>query len=64
MNNMELMYLRTVIAMNEDVRVFGYCAECGSEVTDEDVAYVDSEGRYFDNIECVCEYYNISKVEF
>ena len=53
-----------VKAMNEDVRVFGYCAECGSEVTDEDVAYVDSEGRYFDNIECVCEYYNISKVEF
>ena len=51
--------------MNEDVRVIAYCAECYSAITNEDnEAYVDSEGRYFDSVECICEYYNISKVEF
>jgi hypothetical protein len=49
--------------MNDDVRIFGYCEVCGAEITDEDEAYVDSEGRYFDTIECACEYYDITKVE-
>lgn len=50
--------------MNDDVRIFGYCEECGNAVADEDEAYVDAEGRYFDSIECVCQYYDITKVEF
>ena len=35
--------------MGEDVRVFGYCEECGSAITDNDKAYIDSEGRYIPN---------------
>lgn len=50
--------------MSDDVRIFGYCEVCGNTITDNDEAYVDSEGRYFDSIECVCEYYDIAKVEF
>ena len=53
-----------VKTMGEDVRVFGYCEECGSAITDNDEAYIDSDGRYFDCIDCLLEYYDISKVEF
>lgn len=56
--------LKKVKIMNDDVRIFGYCEECGNAVADEDEAYVDAEGRYFDSIECVCQYYDITKVEF
>ena len=50
--------------MNDDVRIIGYCAECGSTITDENDAYVNDEGLYFDSVECICEYYHICKVEF
>ena len=47
------------------VKVYGQCAECGCTITDEDeCAYVDSEGRYFDSIECLLEFYDIEKVVF
>lgn len=46
------------------VRVFGYCAHCGDEVTDEDKEYfVNEDGEVFCNIECVCEHYGVVKVE-
>lgn len=48
----------------DEVRVFGYCECCGSEVTDADGDhFVDSEGRVFCSIECVCEHYGLTKVE-
>ena len=53
-----------VKVMNEDVIIREYCEECGSAILDGDEAYVDAEGRYFDSIECLCEYYDIIKVEF
>lgn len=50
--------------MNDEAMIVAYCEECGSAITTEDEAYIDSEGRYFDSIECLCEYYDITKVEF
>lgn len=50
--------------MNDDVVVREYCEECGSAIIDGDKAYVDAEGRYFDSIECLCQYYDITEVEF
>lgn len=48
----------------DDVRVFGYCEYCGSKVTDEDEThYVDSDGRVFCSVECICEHYGLVKVE-
>jgi hypothetical protein len=48
----------------DEIRVFGYCENCGEEVTDEsNEYYVTDDGMVFCGIECVCEYYNITKVE-
>ena len=50
--------------MNEEIRVIGYCEVCGSEITDDNgTAYVDGEGHYFDTVDCVLEYFEVSKVE-
>lgn len=50
--------------MNEEKRIIGYCEVCGEEITDDtEAAYVDGEGHYFDTIECVLEYFDVSKVE-
>ncbi len=48
----------------DDVIIRAYCEECGSAITNEDESYVDSEGRYFDSLDCLLEYYDIVKVEF
>lgn len=49
---------------DEDIRIFGYCENCGAEITDEDGDYyVNNEGQIFCDIECVCEYYEIIKLE-
>lgn len=51
--------------MNEpDVRVIGYCAECGNEVTDdmEDI-YVDEDGNYFCSSDCAMIYHGLHKLE-
>ena len=50
--------------MNDDVMIVGYCEECGSAITTEDEAYIDHEGRYFDCLDCIFEYHDITKVEF
>ena len=48
----------------DEVRFFGYCENCGEEVTDEiDEYYIDDNGNVFCCIECVCETYDITKVE-
>ena len=56
--------LRKVKTMNEDVIIRAYCEECGSAITDEDKAYIDNDGRYFDSMDCVMSYHNICEVEF
>ena len=49
---------------DNDVRVLGYCAECGSAITTEDnEAFVDAEGNYYCCVECVLEHYAITKLE-
>ena len=57
-------FLRMVKMMNDDVIIRAYCEECGNAITDEDKAYIDSEGRYFDSIECCFTYHDICEVEF
>lgn len=53
-----------VKAMDDEIRVLGYCEECGAQITDEcDSIYVDTEGRYFDSVDCVMEFYDITKIE-
>lgn len=47
----------------DEIRVFGYCPVCNSEVTSEDDVYVNEKGEYFDSIDCLIEYYNITRVE-
>ena len=51
--------------MDEEVRVIGICAECGSTITDniEDY-YCDEDGNYFDSSECAMAYCGIHKLEF
>lgn len=50
--------------MNDDVIIRAYCEECGNAITDEDKAYIDNDGRYFDSVDCVMSYHNICEVEF
>lgn len=48
----------------DEVRVFGYCKNCGDAVTDEgEEYYVNDDGEVFCCIECVCEYCNVTKIE-
>ena len=48
----------------DEIRVFGYCECCGNEVTDEgEEYYVNDDGEVFCCVECVCEHYNITKIE-
>lgn len=48
--------------MNEEAKIIAYCEECGSPITDEDTAYVDHDGRYFDCVDCVFSYHDICEV--
>ena len=48
----------------DEIRVFGYCENCGEKVTDKSGEYFISEdGRVFCSFECVCEAQHITKVE-
>lgn len=48
----------------DDIRVFGYCENCGEEVTGElDEYYVSDDGTVFCSCECVMEYFGVTKVE-
>ena len=53
-----------------EVRVFGYCENCSDEVTDENNVYdgineyfVNDDGEIFCCIDCVCEHYNLTRIE-
>ena len=48
----------------DEVRVFGYCENCGYEVTDEnDEYFVNDDGEIFCCVDCICEAYGITKIE-
>jgi hypothetical protein len=48
----------------DDVRILGYCEECGNEITDEfDEYYVSDDGTVFCGYECCLEYYGVTKME-
>lgn len=58
------MSLRKVKAMDEEVRVFGYCVECGSKITDDMKEYFcDEEGNLLCSNECVREHCRIHTME-
>ena len=48
----------------DEVRVFGYCENCGDKITDEgEEYYVNDDGEVFCSIECVCEHCCVTKIE-
>ena len=48
----------------DEIRVFGYCENCGEQITDEyEEYYIDDEGKVFCCIECCLEYHCVTKVE-
>jgi hypothetical protein len=50
--------------MDEEVRVFGYCIECGSEITDGiGEYYCDSEGNLICSRECLLEHFSLTVME-
>lgn len=49
---------------DNDVRVFGYCTNCGEKVVDScDEYYVSEDGEVFCCVECILEHYSIEKIE-
>lgn len=50
--------------MDEEVRVFGYCVNCGSKITDEiDEYYSDGAGNLFDCVDCILQHYELYRME-
>lgn len=48
----------------DEVRVFGYCENCGEKITDKsDEYYVTDDGKVLCSVECVLEYHSITKIE-
>ena len=48
----------------DNVRIFGYCENCGNKITDQDNEYyVSDDGKVFCSCECICEAYGLTKVE-
>ena len=55
---------RMVRKMDDEIRNLGYCAECGSKITDEmDEYFYDDEGNFFCNCDCAMEYSGIHRLE-
>jgi hypothetical protein len=49
---------------DNEIRKFGHCEECDSEVTDDaDEYYITDDGKILCSIECLLEYYGITKIE-
>ena len=56
--------LRKVRVMDEEIRVFGVCVECGSKITDElEEYYCDDEGNLLCSHECILEHFCITQME-
>ena len=50
--------------MDNEVRILGYCVECGSEITTADnEAFVDEEGNYYCCTDCILEHYTVTRLE-
>lgn len=50
--------------MDEEVRIIGICAECGSEITDNiEEYYCDEDGNFFDSAECAMVHHGIHLLE-
>jgi hypothetical protein len=48
----------------DDIRIFGYCENCGEQIDDRDEEYyVSDDGKVFCCIECCLEYCGMTKVE-
>jgi hypothetical protein len=48
----------------DELRIYGYCENCGNEVTNQgDEYYISEDGRVFCCVECVCQHYSVTKVE-
>lgn len=52
------------MATMDDIRVFGYCENCGEKVTDKSGEYfIKDDGRVFCSLECCLEHLGVTKVE-
>lgn len=49
--------------MDEEIRVIGYCTECGDKITDDFRYYCDSDGNLFCSKECVLEHFDVTVME-
>lgn len=50
--------------MDENVREIGYCSECGETIFDDmEEIFVDSDGHYFDSLDCLIEYFGVTRLE-
>lgn len=48
----------------EEIRILGYCEECGRAITGDDTEmYIDKDGYHFCSVECVLEHYDIDILE-
>lgn len=48
----------------DEMRKFGYCEHCDEEVTDmSNEYYITDDGKVFCCIECILEYYGLTKIE-
>ncbi len=60
----KIMNQKKVKAMNEESRVFGYCSNCGSKITDDiEEYYCDEEGNLLCSHDCVLEYFCVNVME-
>ena len=47
-----------------EVRCFGYCENCGDEVTDDyGEYYITDNGEVFCCVDCICEHYGLTRIE-
>lgn len=49
---------------DKEVRIIGYCTQCGDSITNDiEEYYCDEEGNFFDSVECAMDYYGIHLLE-
>lgn len=50
--------------MDDNIRVFGYCMECGAKITDDvETYYCDEEGNLLCSHECLLEHFSLYEME-